>query len=116
MNILLLGHENAEAMGVNVKLVTYVLLVATTFMVSVTVCNSGLIGFVGPVIPHILRMIIGADHRLLVPASILGGSSYLIICDLLARTLPGGGEMPVGIITALIGAPLFIVLLWRSDR
>lgn len=116
MNILLMGRENAAVMGVNVKLVTNILLLATTFMVSVTVSHSGLIGFVGLVIPHILRMLIGADHRLLVPASILGGSSYLIICDLLARTLPGEGEMPVGIITALIGAPLFIFLLWRANR
>jgi iron complex transport system permease protein len=116
MNLLLLGRDNAAVMGVNVKLVTNILLVATTFMVSVVVCNSGLIGFVGLVIPHILRMVIGSDHRLLVPASILGGGSYLIICDLLARSLPAAGEMPVGIVTALIGAPLFIFLLWRSSR
>lgn len=116
MNLLLLGRENAALMGINVQVVTNLLLVATTLMVSVAVCQSGLIGFVGLVIPHILRLIIGADHRLLVPASILGGSSYLIICDLLARSIPGEGEMPVGIITALIGAPLFIYLLWRVRR
>ncbi len=116
MNLLLMGRENAAVMGVNVKVVTNVLLVATTFMVSVAVCNSGLIGFVGLVIPHILRLVIGSDHRLLIPASILGGASYLIVCDLLARSLPMGGEMPVGIVTALIGAPLFIFLLWRSGR
>lgn len=116
MNLLLLGRENAAVMGVNVKVVTNLLLVATTFMVSVAVCNSGLIGFVGLVIPHILRLAIGSDHRLLVPAAILSGASYLIICDLLARSLPMGGEMPVGIVTALIGAPLFIFLLWRANR
>lgn len=116
MNLLLMGRENAAVMGVNVKVVTNVLLVATTFMVSVAVCNSGLIGFVGLVIPHILRLVIGSDHRLLIPASILGGASYLIICDLLARSMPSGGEIPVGIVTALIGAPLFIFLLWRSAR
>ncbi|MCA1765064.1 MAG: iron ABC transporter permease [Desulfobulbaceae bacterium] len=116
MNLLLMGRENAAAMGVNVKVVTNILLVATTFMVSIAVSNSGLIGFVGLVIPHILRLMVGADHRLLVPASILGGASYLILCDLLARSLPAGGEMPVGIVTALIGAPLFIFLLWRSSR
>lgn len=116
MNLLLMGRENAAVMGVNVKVVTNLLLVATTFMVSIAVCNSGLIGFVGLVIPHILRMVVGSDHRLLVPASILGGASYLIICDLLARSISLGGEMPVGIVTALIGAPLFIFLLWRSSR
>ncbi len=114
MNLLLLGQDNAASLGVNVKLVTNLLLISTTFMVSVAVSHSGLIGFVGLVVPHILRLLIGADHRLLIPASILGGSSYLIICDLLARSLPAQGEMPVGIVTALIGAPLFIFLLWRA--
>ena len=116
MNLLLMGKENAAVMGVEVKLVTNLLLVATTFMVSIAVSHSGLIGFVGLVIPHILRLLVGFDHRLLVPASILSGASFLIVCDLLARTLPIDGEMPVGIITALIGAPLFIFLLWRSNR
>jgi len=116
MNLLLMGQESAAVMGVNVKLVTNLLLVATTFMVSVVVCHSGLIGFVGLVVPHIMRLTIGPDHRLLIPASILGGASYLIFCDLLARSLPTGGEMPVGIVTALVGAPLFIFLLWRANR
>jgi iron complex transport system permease protein len=116
MNLLLTGQENAAVMGVNVKLVTYLLLLATTFMVSIAVCHSGLIGFVGLVIPHVLRLAIGSDHRLLIPGSILGGSSFLIICDLLARSIPAGGELPVGIVTALVGAPLFIFLLWRTNR
>lgn len=116
MNLLLMGRENAAAMGVNVRFATVSLLLTTTFMVSIAVCHSGLIGFVGLVLPHILRLVIGADHRLLVPASIFGGSSFLIICDLLARVLPAEGEMPVGIVTALIGAPVFIFLLWRSAR
>jgi iron complex transport system permease protein len=76
---------------------------------------TGLIGFVGLVIPHLLRFLWGPDHRLLVPACILGGGAYLTLCDLLARILPAQGEMPVGVITALIGAPLFIFLL-RSTR
>ncbi|MBU0675172.1 MAG: iron ABC transporter permease [Proteobacteria bacterium] len=116
MNLLLTGRENAAAMGVNVRRVTVLLLIATTFMVAVAVCQSGLIGFVGLVIPHVLRLLIGPDHRLLVPASILTGASFLVVCDLLARTLPATGEMPVGIVTAMIGAPLFIFLLWRANR
>lgn len=116
LNLLLLGREEAAAMGVSVTLVTTLLLVATTFMVSLVVCYSGLIGFVGLVIPHILRLLLGVDHRLLAPATLLGGAIYLILCDLLARTLQQSGELPVGIITALIGAPLFIFLLWRSRR
>jgi iron complex transport system permease protein len=85
-------------------------------MVSVTVSYCGLLGFVGLVIPHLLRLVVGPDHRVLVPASILGGGAFMVVCDILARTLPDQGEMPVGVITALIGAPLFIYLLKRSQR
>lgn len=114
MNLLLAGRESAAALGVHVERVTLALLVATSFMVSLMVCQSGLVGFVGLVIPHALRLLLGPDHRLLVPACILGGASYLILCDLLARTLSASGEMPVGIVTAMIGAPLFMALLWRT--
>jgi len=116
MNLLLMGREMAMSMGLRLKTITVTLLVATSFMVSATVSHCGLIGFVGLVIPHLLRMILGPDHRVLVPACILGGGAYMVFCDLLARTLPQQGEMPVGVITALIGAPLFIVLLKRSTR
>jgi iron complex transport system permease protein len=116
MNLLLMGREMAQATGINIKAVTLTLLVTSSLMVSVTVSYCGLIGFVGLVTPHLLRLIFGPDHRLLVPACILGGGSYLVICDLLARTLPEQGEMPAGVITALIGAPLFIILLKRSGR
>jgi iron complex transport system permease protein len=116
MNLLLMGKEMAQSTGINIKVVTIALLVTSSFMVSATVSYCGLIGFVGLVMPHLLRLIFGPDHRLLVPACILGGGSYLVICDLLARTLPEQGEMPAGVITALIGAPLFIMLLKRSKR
>ena len=116
MNLLLMGREMAQISGINIKMVTVTLLVASSFMVSATVSYCGLIGFVGLVMPHLLRFIMGPDHRILVPACILGGGSYLVICDLLARTLPEQGEMPAGVITALIGAPLFIMLLKRSER
>lgn len=116
MNLLLMGEEMAANMGVNVQAVSVTLLVVTSFMVSAAVCHSGLLGFVGLVMPHLLRLGFGPDHRLLVPASLLGGGAYLILCDLLARSLPTQGEMPVGVITAMIGAPLFIFLLQRSRR
>ncbi len=116
LNLLLTGRESASAMGVNVPAVTLTLLVTASLMVSLTVCHSGLIGFVGLTIPHVLRLILGPDHRVLVPACILAGASYLILCDLLARSLPSQGEMAVGIVTALVGAPLFVVLLWRERR
>jgi len=116
MNLLLMGKEMAQSTGLNIKVVTITLLVTSSFMVSATVSYCGLIGFVGLVMPHLLRLIFGPDHRVLVPACILGGGSYLVICDLMARTLPEQGEMPAGVVTALIGAPLFILLLKRSER
>ena len=114
MNILLLGKEMALTMGISVKAITLTLLITTSLMVSATVSNCGLVGFVGLVIPHILRLSLGSDHRILVPACILGGGAYMVICDLMARTLPDQGEMPAGVITAMIGAPLFILLLKKS--
>lgn len=116
MNLLLMGESSAASMGVHVRAVSLALLLLTSFMVSIVVSLCGLIGFVGLVIPHIFRLLLGPDHRLLVPACVLGGAAYLILCDLAARALPAAGEMPVGVVTALAGAPLFIFLLWRSRR
>ncbi|MHB8811573.1 MAG: FecCD family ABC transporter permease [Desulfobulbaceae bacterium] len=114
MNLLLTGEESAAALGLHVRRVTWVLLGVTSLMVSLVVSQAGLVGFVGLVVPHFFRLCCGPDHRVLVPACILGGGAYLVLCDLLARALPAGGEMPVGVITAMIGAPLFIIMLWRS--
>lgn len=116
MNLLLMGKDMALTMGINIKAVTITLLIVTSFMVSATVSFSGLVGFVGLVIPHLLRLVLGPDHRSLVPACLFGGAAYLVLCDLLARTLPQQGEMPAGVITALIGAPLFIILLKKSRK
>ena len=114
LNLLYLGEEQAGYLGLNVAGVTYLLLGVTSFMLSAAVCQSGLVGFVGLVVPHLLRLWLGPEHRILVPACVLGGGAYLVWCDLLARVLPSQGELPVGVVTALIGAPLFILLLQRS--
>ena len=116
MNLLLMGKEMAQTLGVNIKTVTVILLVTTSFMVSATVSYCGLVGFVGLVVPHLLRLVFGPDHRVLVPACVLGGGAYLVYCDVLARVLPKQGEMPAGVITAMIGAPLFIFLLKKTRR
>jgi iron complex transport system permease protein len=116
LNLLTLGNDLARTMGVNIKATTSLLLVVTSLMVSATVSYCGLVGFVGLVMPHMLRMIWGPDHRILAPASILGGAAFLVVCDMLARTLPSQGEMPVGVVTALIGAPLFVYLLRKSNK
>jgi iron complex transport system permease protein len=116
MNLLLMGKELALTMGVNIRLVSLTLMITASFMVSATVSYCGLLGFIGLVMPHLLRLLWGSDHRVLVPACILGGGAFLAACDLLARTLPEQGEMPPGVITALIGAPLFVYLLKKSRR
>jgi len=116
MNLLLMGNDMARSMGLHLRSATAALLVVTSLMVSAVVSYSGLIGFVGLVIPHLLRFVWGPDHRVLVPACILGGGAYLTACDILARSLPDQGEMPAGVITALIGAPLFIFLLKKTRR
>ncbi|MEJ2157409.1 MAG: iron ABC transporter permease [Desulfobacteraceae bacterium] len=116
LNLLTLGNDMARSMGVNIKAVTSLLLIVTSLMISATVSYCGLVGFVGLVIPHMLRMILGPDHRVLAPASILGGAAFMVLCDMLSRTLPSQGELPVGVITALIGAPVFVYLLRKSNR
>ncbi|MGD8449647.1 MAG: iron ABC transporter permease [Desulfobacterales bacterium] len=116
MNLMLMGKETAQTLGVNIKSVTVILLVATSFMVSATVSYCGLVGFVGLVVPHLFRLVFGPDHRVLVPACVFGGGAYLVFCDILARVLPKQGEMPAGVITAMIGAPLFIFLLKKTRR
>ncbi len=116
LNLLVLGEEPAAQLGVDVVRTQRLLLVATSLMVGAAVSVSGLIGFVGLIIPHLLRLVLGPDHRLLVPAAALGGAAFLVVCDTLARTLLGGRELPVGAITALAGGPLFLWLLRRQGR
>ena len=115
LNLLALGEEPAAQLGVEVERAQRVLLVASSLMVGAAVSVSGLIGFVGLIIPHLLRLVIGPDHRLLVPSAALAGAAFLVLCDTAARTLFGGRELPVGAITALAGGPLFLYLLRRSQ-
>lgn len=115
LNIMLTGEESAKSLGVNVdKTKIYILLVGT-FMTSVVVSVSGIIGFVGLMIPHIVRLIIGPDHRVLLPASALLGGIFMIFADTISRTIISPVEIPVGIITAVFGGPFFIYLL-RSKK
>ncbi len=114
LDLLTLGDESAEHLGVAVERTKRLLLLATALVVGAAVSVSGLIGFVGLIVPHALRLLLGPDHRLLVPASVLGGAAFLVLCDTAARTALGGRELPVGAITALVGGPLFLVLLRRQ--
>lgn len=116
LNLIQLGEDTARSLGLRVKGTSTIMLAMVTLMTSAVVCQTGLLGFVGLVCPHLLRIVLGPDHRVLVPASALGGGAFMVLCDTLARSLPGQGEMPVGVLTAMIGAPLFIFLLTGSRR
>jgi cobalamin transport system permease protein len=113
LNLLAIGEESARQLGVDVERQQRLLLIATSLMVGAAVSVAGLVGFVGLIIPHLLRLLFGPDHRLLVPAAALGGAAFLVLCDTAARTMLGGRDLPVGAITALAGGPLFLYLLRR---
>ena len=115
LNLLVLGDEAAAQLGVPVDSHRRWLLVGTSLMVGAAVAVSGLIGFVGLIVPHSLRLVIGSDHRLLIPSAALTGAGFLVLCDTLARTALDGRELPVGAVTAIVGGPLFIFLLRRAQ-
>ncbi len=113
-NLIAVGDESAMHLGVDVKVVKRVSYLLASLMTGLVVSVSGVIGFVGLIIPHICRMMFGPDHRLLLPASMLTGGSFMILADILSRTLIAPTEIPVGAVTAAIGAPLFVYLLKRN--
>ncbi len=114
INVLSLGDEDAAALGLRPATLRWVVLVAVALMVAGAVAVSGAVSWVGLVIPHVARMWVGPDHRVLLPVSFLLGGTYLIVVDTIARTLTAG-EIPLGVLTALIGAPVFFLLL-RQNR
>ena len=113
LNILLQGEETARYLGVEVERVKALLLVVVALLTAAAVAVSGIIGFVGLVVPHIMRLLVGPDHRKLLPASILGGAILLVGADILARTLIAPAEIPIGVITSVLGCPFFLFLLSR---
>ena len=115
LNLLQLGDEEAHYLGVDVKRTQRHLLILSALLVAAAVAVSGVIGFVGLVVPHLVRMWLGADHRWLVPGSVLAGALLLLIADTLARTLVVPAEMPVGLITSLIGGPWFLMMIFRNQ-
>ena len=116
LNILLLGEESALSLGTDAARVKAVALIASSLLAAAAVSVSGIIGFVGLIIPHIMRLIVGPDHRVLIPASLLVGAMFLTLADTFSRTIVQPTEMPVGIVTAAIGAPFFIYLLISRKR
>ena len=116
LNAMLLGEENAAALGVNVKNFRLLLFIMTSILTAALTSVSGSIGFVGLIVPHAIRMITGSNHRILLPVSALAGAVFLILTDLFARTVLAPRELPLGIITGFTGAPFFIWLLCHKTR
>ncbi|QIK13617.1 iron ABC transporter permease [Leclercia sp. 29361] len=113
LNLLQLGEEEAHYLGIDVRLVQRVLLLCSALLVAAAVAVSGVIGFIGLVVPHLMRMWLGSDHRAVIPGSVLAGAFLLLIADTAARTLVAPAEMPVGLLTSILGAPWFLWLIFR---
>lgn len=116
LDCLSLGDDRAAELGVSVERARLAVFIAASLLVGAVVSVSGMIGFVGLVVPHLVRLFTGADHRLLLPASYLVGAIFLVWADTIARTALGGTEIPVGVVTALCGAPFFTYLLRRERK
>ena len=116
LNALALGEVNASYLGVNIKSLKNWVVVIAALIVGATVSVAGVIGFMGLVVPHVIRLIWGPDHKFLLPGSALLGASLMVVADLICRTVVAPSELPIGIVTAFIGTPLFIMLLLRQKK
>jgi iron complex transport system permease protein len=115
LDVLGVGDEEAMALGVNVRRVRLLVVVAATIGTAAAVAVSGLIGFVGIIVPHVIRLVVGGSYRLLLPLSVLVGAGFLVLADVAARTLLSPAELPIGVVTAFFGAPFFAIVL-RTSR
>lgn len=116
LNALCLGEEEAVHLGINLEKTKKILFVLSSLMTGVAVSVSGIIGFVGLLVPHLARMFIGTDHRILMPASFLLGGVFLVLCDTIARTIIAPIELPVGVITGIIGGTVFLYFLAKNVK
>ena len=116
LNVLALGEAQARSLGVDVPGTRLTLMVLVSVTTAGAVCTSGPVGFVGLMVPPMLRLVLGPDNRMLLPASALGGAVFLVVCDLISRVVSGPLEVNVGIVTSLLGAPYFLFLLVRASR
>jgi iron complex transport system permease protein len=116
LNIILTGDETAKSLGIEVEKVKKIVLIVSSMIVAACVSVSGVIGFVGLIIPHVVRMLFGPDNRRLMPFSLIFGAAFMVISDTLARTIASPAEIPVGAVTALFGSPYFIYLLIKSKK
>ena len=116
LDALLAGEDEARSLGVDIKRLRRWIIIWSTCAVAAAVAVGGVITFVGLIVPHILRAIVGARHRLLLPAAALGGMICVILCDTIVRLLPTPSPIPLAVVTGLLGAPLFVVLLLKQRR
>jgi iron complex transport system permease protein len=114
LDILMLGDDAATTLGLNLRFIKMGIIVLCTLLTGAIVSVSGVIGFVGLIIPHVTRSLIGPKHGRLIPAAILVGGFYMIICDLISRVIVSPGELPIGVLTTLFGAPFFLFLIRKS--
>jgi iron complex transport system permease protein len=114
--LLALGDVEAAQLGVAVDRATWIVVLAASLVTAAAVAFAGIIGFVGLIVPHAMRALFGSDHRILLPASALGGAATLMLADAAARTFIAPAELPVGVVTALIGGPFFLILLMKRLR
>ncbi|MEC0181970.1 iron ABC transporter permease [Paenibacillus peoriae] len=115
INVLAFGEEEAQALGVNTRVMRIVIILCATLLTATSVCMCGMIGWVGLIIPHIVRLMTGPNYKTLLPVSMLMGALFLVVVDDIARTVVSG-EVPVGVITSLVGAPIFIYLIYRGRQ
>ena len=116
LNAFAVGEDNARHIGVNVKQVKLTVMITVSVLIGVCVSIGGTIAFVGLVTPHMVRMITGPNHKRILPASLFGGATFLLLCDLLARILFNPVELPIGVVTSFFGAILFVVIFYQSRR
>jgi len=116
LNLLALGDEEAAQLGVGVERATWTIVIAASLVTAAAVAFTGIVGFVGLIVPHAMRRLFGADHRILLPASAIGGAAVLMLADAAARTVLSPAELPVGVVTALVGGPFFLILLMKRLR
>ncbi|MDH3293213.1 MAG: iron ABC transporter permease [Acidimicrobiia bacterium] len=114
LDVMQLGDDEASALGVNVIVVRSVLVVAASLLAAAAVSVSGLIAFVGIIVPHFVRLAVGSSYRVVLPLSALGGAAFLVVADVGARTIAAGSEVPIGVVTAFFGAPFFALVLWTK--
>jgi iron complex transport system permease protein len=116
LNAISIGEEEALHLGVNIETIKRVLIIVTSLITASVVCICGIIGFVGLMIPHMMRLVVGPNHKALIPATCLAAGIFMVTCDTLSRTLFPPLEIPIGVITAILGAPVFIFLLKRRQK